>query len=131
MAKKSLGFYVVNVFAFLAMLVGLAMIVAEGFAHYRPYFTHKATGAVLVSEWTTTPFIVGGVLIVFGALILAYTVVIPALTAVEGLSPFVARLIEAVKPTTGTRATDIQAAAILATTAEHDAKDTKDNGEKP
>jgi hypothetical protein len=122
MPKRTLGFYVVNVFAFLLMLAGLAMIVAEGFAHYRPFFTHKAAGTVLVSAWTATPFIVGGVLIIFGALCLAYTVVLPALTAVEGMSPFIASLINAVKPLTGTRATDVKAAEILSKTAEHELK---------
>lgn len=104
------------------MIAGLALIVAEGFAHYRPFFTKKPIGTLIVSAWTATPFIVGGTLIVFGALCLAYTVVLPALTAVEGMSPFIARLLEAVKPGTGTRGTDIQAAQILAKTAEHEMK---------
>jgi hypothetical protein len=111
--KKSLGFYIVNVFAFLMMLAGFGMIVAEGYAHYHPFFTKKPAGAVLVSAWTATPFIVGGVLTVFGALILGYTVVRPALLELEGLSPFIAQLLNSVK-LGGTRATDVQATQIVA-----------------
>jgi hypothetical protein len=117
MSKKSLGIIVVEVFAFFAMLIGFAIIVVEAFAHYRPYFTHLPTGRVLVSEWTVTPFIVGGVLIAFGALVLGYTIVKPAMDELEDASSFVTNLISSVK-LWGSRSTDKQAVDIVAKTGE-------------
>ena len=121
MAKKSLGFYIVNVFAFLLMTIGLALISIEGVVHYRPFFS---CSAAVSNNWTVTPFAVGGMMIIFGALVLAYTIVLPALSAVEGMGPFLTTLINAVRPLTGSRATDVKAAEILQTTAEHELKTT-------
>jgi hypothetical protein len=119
--KKSLGFYVVNVFAFLMMLVGMTLIVLEGLAHYRPYFTHKC--CVLQSNWTVMPFVSGAVLMVGGGLILAYTVVSPALHELEGASPFIAELLNSVK-LGGSRDTDKTAtAAVTAETSINPDKD--------
>jgi hypothetical protein len=93
--KKSFGVYVVEVFAFLAMLFGLGIVVAETLAHYRPYFTHK--DHVLSSDWTVTPFIVGASFFVFGSLILGYTIVKPALDEVEDASGFITNLLGSLK----------------------------------
>jgi hypothetical protein len=113
--KKTWGVYVVEFFAVLMMLIGTALMVIEGVAHYRPYFTHKT--AVLTSNWTATPFIVGGVLILFGAMILAYALVKPAVDELEDASGFIAKLIDSVK-LWGNRSTDKAAAEIVAKTGE-------------
>lgn len=124
--KKTVGVIIVEVFSFLAMLFGLAIVVIEAVAHYRPYFTHKTN--VLSSTWTVTPFVVGGTFFVFGALVLGYTVVKPALDEVEDASSFVTNLLSSVK-FWGSRSTDKQAASdpkaaavVTAVTGEHPAE---------
>jgi hypothetical protein len=123
--KKTFGVYVVEVFAFLSMIFGLGIVVIESVAHYRPYFTHKAAGAVLVPGWTVTPFVVGAAFFAFGGLILGYTIVKPALDEVEDASSFVTNLLQSVK-FWGSRATDKvaatdehAAAVVVAATNEH------------
>jgi hypothetical protein len=108
--KSKWGIYVVNGFSVLMMVIGTTLMVLEGIVHYRPYLTRKPTGTVIVANWTATPFIVGGILVLFGALILGYTIVKPALVEFEGLLPFLTSLLQSVKPW-GQRATDKQAAA--------------------
>jgi hypothetical protein len=115
--KKTWGVYVVEFFAVLMMVIGTALMVIEGVAHYRPYFTHKAAGTVIASNWTATPFIVGGVLILFGAMILAYALVKPAVDELEDASGFISQLISSVK-LWGNRSTDKAAAEIVAKTGE-------------
>jgi hypothetical protein len=127
--KKTWGVYVVEFFAVLMMLIGTALMVLEGLAHYRPYFTHKAAGTVIVSNWTATPFIVGGVLIVFGSLILAYALVKPVMDEMEDGSTFVSQLLQSVK-LWGNRSTDKTATAAVVAAAVVDKPVASDPNER-
>lgn len=125
--KKSLGVYIVEVFAFLAMLFGLGIVVAETLAHYRHFFSHKAD--VLASEWTVTPFVVGASFFVFGALILGYTVVKPAMDEFEDASSFITNLLGSLKfwgKTTTNPVTGEQKTVVVAETTTPPAKPDPD-----
>jgi heme/copper-type cytochrome/quinol oxidase subunit 2 len=93
---------VIICWAVLMIVVGMSMVLMEGFVHYRHYLSRHAA---VESPWTIVPFIVGSLLATFGGLILQKGDVSSSVGTIRDLAPYVAELLASVR-SGGQRKTD-------------------------